>query len=474
MAADERVRCAVPVAGLADMLSHVSEGYPGRLRDGVVAGHCDCMYFNNTYRWDFTQVIALCAPRPVLLGNSDRDDIFPVPGYRRPAAKAKRIYELYGAGDRFALLETAGPHKDTPELRRGEFRWMNRWLKGEKGEVGEPKSPKLAPKRLKVFDRLPADSINDVAHERFLRPARLSLPDVPAVAREWWKGKAPQLRRALRERVFRGWPKGAPPTFRATPRQDVRADGLRLRAFVFESEPGVELGLWVLTHEKTERPTEVILSVADEEAWREWLTDLGPAFRPALFCFGNPAPAPFPGRDGARFDQLRRTLEHYKWAFAFVAPRGVGPTRWEERSRFDGRLVRHQILRRYALLGQTLDGQRVFDVSRAVQCLKQVPQVREAPLTLQGKGTAAGVALYAALFRPEVAKLDLWYLPRSHRQGPTFLNVLRVLDVPQAVALAFPRKVTIHARGEDVEAWGWPMQLQDNLGGKYLEVRRVE
>lgn len=60
-AADERVGCIIPVAGIADLLAHVSEGYPGRLADGVVAGHCDCMYMVNTHRWDYTRVIALCA-----------------------------------------------------------------------------------------------------------------------------------------------------------------------------------------------------------------------------------------------------------------------------------------------------------------------------------------------------------------------------------------------------------------------------
>ena len=46
--------------------------------------------------------MALCAPRPLLLGNSDQDEIFPVPGYRRLADKVRRIYELYGAADHFA------------------------------------------------------------------------------------------------------------------------------------------------------------------------------------------------------------------------------------------------------------------------------------------------------------------------------------------------------------------------------------
>src|SRR5579871_5527120 len=50
-AADERVRCAVPVAGIADLRAHVVEGSKGRLEHGVISGHCDCMYFTNTYRW---------------------------------------------------------------------------------------------------------------------------------------------------------------------------------------------------------------------------------------------------------------------------------------------------------------------------------------------------------------------------------------------------------------------------------------
>jgi hypothetical protein len=73
----------------------------------------------------------------------------------------------------------------------------------------------------------------------------------------------------------------------------------------------------------------------------------------------------------------------------------------------------------------------------------------------------AGVALYAGLFEPAVERFDLHKLPASHRDGPTFLNVLRVLDLPQAVALAFPRKVILY----DVEpsAWTWPETVAKQL-----------
>jgi dienelactone hydrolase len=466
-AADDRVKCIVPVAGLADLRAHVCEGVAPRLRDGVISGHCDCMYFINTYRWDFDKIIALCAPRPLLLGNSDVDDIFPVDGYRSPAEKARRIYALYGAEDHFQLLETKGPHKDTPELRLGAYRWMNRWLKDDTSDVTEPERPRLEPKQLKVFDRLPDDAINPIVHELFRKPTHPQLPETDAVAREWWKGKAPQWLEELKAMSFGGWP-AQPPELKVRPAEDFACDGLRLRAFDFVSEDEVELRLWLLTAAKTEKPTLVVLNVLDEAGWREWCGELGPEFAAALQL------AEGPKRDAERFAQNRKALESYRWAFAAVAPRGVGPTRWSEVAA-DGKTANgQQIRRRFALLGQTLDGQRVWDVRRAVAALKTLADVKSTPLWLQGKGEAAGLALYAALFEPDVARLDLWHPPPSHVHGPTFLNVRRILDMPQAVALAFPRLVILYVKDEEeAGAWEWPLKLQKQLGKEYLKVRQV-
>ncbi|HZV04723.1 MAG TPA: prolyl oligopeptidase family serine peptidase [Gemmataceae bacterium] len=466
-AADDRPQCIVPVAGIADLYAHVIEGVAPRLRDGVISGHCDCMYLVNMYRWDFGRVMALCAPRPLLLGNSDEDDIFPVAGYRRLADKVRRIYELYGAVDRFQLLETKGPHKDTPELRVGAFRWMNRWLKNDSGEVRDDEPAKLTPQQLKVFDRLPADAINAEIQESFLKAAKIELPQAPEVAREWWKGRAPELLHELRTRVFRNWP-DKPPALNVRLAADVKHEGLRLRAYDFVSEDQVELRLWLMTAEKVEKPTLVVLNALDEAGWQDWIADLGPAFKEALQL------AKEPKQDTARFTRNVKLLQSQKWAFAAVTPRGIGPTRWSETSPFDGKPNGHQIRRRFALLGQTLDGQRVWDARRALACLRTVADLKGVPLWLQGKNEMAGIALYASLFEPDVARLDLWHPPASHRQGPIFLNVLRVLDMPQAVALAFPRKMRLYVKDDaEAKSWEWAMQLQKALGQEYLQIRRV-
>lgn len=501
-AADDRLQCIIPVAGIADLQAHLVEAVAPRFRKGVIGGHCDCMYFVNTYRWDFPMVAALCAPRPLMLGNSDADDIFPVPGYRRLADRVRRIYDLYGAGDKFVLLETAGPHKDTPELRLGAYRWMNRWLQNDNGAVSESERPRFLPAQLKVLERAPDDALNALVHETFLKPARPELPQVPAVAREWWQGQSREWMQFVRDKVFRGWPESAPP-LNPQLAADVRHNGLRLRAFDFTSEEGVELRLWLLTGtpavqpeflgvfnhasetglaglpwtalylssrrswlppEPGAKPPLVVLNAVDEAGWQDWLPEVGPAFQDAL-------QVPHAIKlDQARFVRTQRTLQLQRWAFAWIAPRGIGPTRWAEA----GTPAENHIRRRFALLGQTLDGQRVWDVRRGLAVLRRVPDLKDVPLWLQGKGDMAGIVLYASLFEPDVARLDLWNLPASHVQGPTLLNVRRSLDVPQAVALAFPKAIRLYVNSEaEARTWQWPLQLQQALGQKHLQIRTV-
>ena len=113
-------------------------------------------------------------------------------------------------------------------------------------------------------------------------------------------------------------------------------------------------------------------------------------------------------------------------ALAFFAPRGVGLTAW---SGGETRLTK--IRRRFMLLGQTLDGMRVWDIRRAVQALPSVPGTGAAKIELQAEGTMAVNALYAALFEPAVHKLDLADVPQSQMQGPDYLNVLKITDLPQ-------------------------------------------
>ncbi|MCZ7636387.1 MAG: hypothetical protein M5U12_10415 [Verrucomicrobia bacterium] len=54
------------------------------------------------------------------------------------------------------------------------------------------------------------------------------------------------------------------------------------------------------------------------------------------------------------------------------------------------------------------------------------------------------MAAYAALFEPRLEEVVLVDPPVTHRDGPIFLNVLRVLDIPEALGLLAPRPVRVH------------------------------
>ena len=87
------------------------------------------------------------------------------------------------------------------------------------------------------------------------------------------------------------------------------------------------------------------------------------------------------------------------------------------------------------LLGQTLDGMRVWDIRCAAQAVKALPEFRKTPLYVRAKGQMGVNAAYAALFEPEIQKLKLEGLPASHTEGPDYLNVLKVGDIPQVLEM---------------------------------------
>lgn len=443
-ALDERIKVAVPVAGITDLQNHVV--------DGCVEGHCDCMYIVNTYRWDYPLVAALVAPRPLLISNSDKDTIFPLDGVIRLHEKVRQIYKLYDAEKNLGLNITEGPHKDTQELQVHAFVWFNRFLKGENPLIDKPAVPFFEPEQLRVFSELPADQINTKIHESFVPEA----PQFSALqSAEEWSRQTEVCMQALREKSFRGWPEAT--TVREQPTDvkqifSVDRHGIRLIAFDFISQPDVSLRLYLLHRAGLDRPDSVLLNTLDEQEWTEWLAGMRVGFADEL------ADQALPDPNQEKFNQLQKQVSNSQQILAYFAPRGIGPNAWAADER-----KQTQIRRRFMLLGQTLDAMRVWDVRRAIQTLRKIDFATGVPVTLHGRGQIAGIALYASLFEPDIARLELWRLPRSHRDGPIFLNVLRYLDVPQAVAMAAQRS-QVRIYQEDDFGWSFPQSVQKSLG----------
>jgi dienelactone hydrolase len=445
-ALDDRIKAAAPVAGITDLHNHVV--------DGVVEGHCDCMFTVNTYCWDYPQVAALVAPRPLLIVNTDADYIFPLDGVQRTHAQVRRIYQLHKAADKLGLVIGPGPHKDTQDLQVPVFRWFNKHLKGEDPVIEMAAVKLLKPEQLRVFSSLPMDSINTNIHETFVPAA--PAPVLPKSKEEWARQRDGWLA-ALKEKCFAGWPE-EPGPLRLERKFSATRNGLTLQAFDFDSEPEVRLRLYVLGGAAVERVRSVFLRVTDADRWREDLGALATAFSPELQDEARLAGITTDSRSEGSFDLMQQFLRDNTAAFVFFAPRGDGSGQWTADSK-----KQVQIRRRFMLLGQTLDSARVWDIRRACQALRLAPMMASSRLELSGMGGAGVNVLYASLFESRIDGLMLNSLPLSHRTGPDYLNVLRVLDVPQAVAMAAERG-TVRVVSEGANGWEFPSNVGNLLG----------
>ena len=453
-ALDERVKAAVPVAGITSMRNHVV--------DGCVEGHCDCMYQVNSARWDYAMISSLVAPRALLISNTDKDSIFPLDGVVEVHRKTKRVYDMLGVPNNLGLHVTEGPHKDSQDLRVHAFSWFNRFLKKENPLIDKTAVKYFEPEDLKVFEELPADEITSKIHDTFV--PQVGPPLAPKDKAAWAKYRKIAMG-GLRKEVFGAWPRKADPAKTKTRRLD--AEGLRLSVFDFTSQAPWRLSLY-LAHRKgvaAEDLDLVVLNLLDEEGWGDFAATYARSFPEA---FGGADAEKPPAHDAEAFGAEKRMFENHDWAMAYVAPRGIGPTAWSGDAR-----KRNHVLRRFYLLGQTLDGMRVYDAIRSAEVLREVEGMAKVPLWMQAHGHMAANLLYASLYLPEVTRLDLHELPASHMQGPAYLNVLRHLDLPQAVALATESSRVVLYQPE-AKYDPFPAKVADaiGLGKKGFSVRK--
>ncbi len=401
-AVDDRIRVAAPVAGITDLHNHVI--------DGTVEGHCDCMFFVNTYRWDFGLNAALIAPRPLLIVNTDADTLFPLDGVVRVHNQALKIYRLYGVETNLGLVIGPGPHRDTQDLQVPVFRWFNHFLKGADPLVTDAARKRIDPADLRVFTGLPSDERNTRAQEWFGPPAAGPgpAPDSDAILSP------------LRQRTFGAWPE-TPPPLQPRALVDVTLGTARLRAWDFESEPEVPLRLYALSGD--DRTTAGLLRILDPPAWE----------RLRSFLDRTPGSA----------QDWRPGLPGPNHALAWLAPRGVGPEAWSGDAR-----KQIQIRRRFMLLGSTVDSMRVWDIQRGVDLMRRVmPDLKE--VEIAADGSMAVNALFASLFQPGIQSLRLRDCPASMRDGPDYLNVLQALNLSQALKLARDKGVRITMEGRE-------------------------
>jgi dienelactone hydrolase len=440
-ALDDRVKVVAPVAGITDLQNYVV--------DGAVDEHCDCMFLVNTYRWDYPRLAALCAPRPLLLANTDADSLFPLSGVLRTRDAVKRIYDLYGAATNFGLVIAPGPHQDTQDLQVPVLRWFNTHLQPQDPPLELTAVKRFPPLELKVFDQIPDDQINRQIQDSFVPLERP--PEVPATAQAWAQLREKWMH-GLREKCFAGWPadSGPPP---ATQLMSKSEDGIQYEAYEIQSQTEVPLRLCLMRKAAAGNPRQLILRVLDStKAPADVPGGASPAIRPIAADFGTPE----------MVKSLTLEIKDQNLAYAVFWPRGLEPA---VGSGGAGRLNLTRLRRRFMLLGQTLDGMRVWDIRRAMQALQSLQEFRETPLCLEAEGMMGINTLYASLFEPKINELRLQHLPASHSEGPDYLNVLKLLDIPQAAAMAAGR-CRLQLQTDEIGGWEFLRSMADSPAAK--------
>ena len=413
-ALDERIKVACPTAGIVDLQSHVV--------DGCVEGHCDCMFMVNTYRWDYAQVAALMAPRPLLIVNTDKDTIFPLDGVVRLHERVRGIYDLHNAPEKLGLILTEGPHKDTQELQVPVMRWFNKWLKQDAAPVPNYAEKLFTGQQLKVFEQLPADEITSKCYENFTRRAVDSASFDPK-----------QALAELSVKTFGGFPTASAPT-NVRQLASTVTDGVRLTVHEFDSESGIRLRFY-LAQPTAAAPKALHIETVDDANWQQQLqlakVGFTDAFGEELARAGIDPKSPVAPEQQKQFAGWMRYIRDHQAAYITFAPRGVGMTALGGDKRYQT-----QMRRRFMLLGETVASSQVWDVHRASEAARALPGLGDLPLHFHASPEMTEVATFAALFEPKLVSLTLSQAPRADKAAPDFLNWSRIVTPGQLLQLA--------------------------------------
>jgi len=388
-AADERVKVAVPVSGMADLPSYVF--------NRVINGHCDCMFLYNTFQWPWARIAALIAPRAMLFANSDADPIFPMDANERVINRLERLYSLYGASDFVDAFVSIGGHAYRQDIRQAAYRFINMHLKDDPrvvddSEVDIPTGPRnqreyaIDQEKLRVFPTdsdIPADELNTTIDRHFVPMARVEPPQ---------KGHYDAWRSAILAELHR-----------------VSFGSLPERVPPARPEPA---GQWF----------------ASEEGIKVRLERIAEGSARVVMVVRNPDP-------NEDVSMLVRRIGKPGDRVYVCSPRGVDRTRWTRKN------PPNYVERSHVLLGRTVDTGRVWDIIATARALRE----QGLPVHVAGQGPAAVLAVYAALLEPEIAGAIAVNPPASHMDAdaPQFLNVLRVCDVPDALGMLAPRPLTL-------------------------------
>lgn len=427
-AADPRIKAAAPVCGACTLEAEIATR--------TIDGHCDCMMPINTFRVDFKNIGALISPRPLLIGQADRDGIFKIEAVRQVYYDLKKIYALHGAPENIQYVESPGGHSYHRISRERVFSFFLEHLMGKKvapkeaGDIDSSPESLLSEEKLRVYaDGPPPDDRTTTIQDSFVRLA--GNPDIRDEA--GLSAYRDSVKKSLMKKTFGAFP-GVPPPL--APIRDFR------------------------TLDRAERGSD-IYSFVSERGWRlkvdiRWKNN--PSRKtPLMIVLRNP-------------DENRGDSEGFigglgpGWNLAFFEARGVGEFGWDPNQQW-------HIRRASAWTGRTIASMQVLDVLRCIEFCRTLDGVDPVKIGIAARDDMAVAAMYAALLDGKCKTLILKNPPASQDEasrpdgrGPSLemLNCLRITDLCQLPALLAPAGITFI--GEIPESYKWSEELLIKLG----------
>src|SRR3954470_15144119 len=334
-ALDDRIAAAVPVVGTSEFAEQIRVCRP--LDWYHATEHCHFVpglirYANNH------ELLAMAAPKPVLIIAASRDQSFPVAGVREVTDYGRELYTAYGAGEKLRLVvDEAEGHGYQRAKREAAYGWFLRWLMG-RGDGGSHPEP--------ATETVPFDS----EELRCFPPGR-NEPARPAMIEA--------VRRLARDlppsppRINPGAVLGPMPS---APPARAQLNDNRLQRLLVPSEAGLDVPAFLL--------------------------------RPAGEVRGVLVALDDRGKEALASDPVVETAHARGWAVCGVDPRGIGESATDKTG---------WVFAVSLLLGENFVGRQAWDLGRVLGALGSPAAFPGKPVGLYARGENACLATTYAI-----------------------------------------------------------------------------
>src|SRR5262249_31658022 len=129
---DSRIKAVITSCGFNSFFAYADGNLAGWSHRGYMP-RIASLYGNDPKEmpFDFTEVLAALAPRPVFISAPMEDSNFPVTGVMDCVAAAKPVYSLLGGANRLVVRYPSGGHDFPPAIREEAYEWLDRVLRAD-------------------------------------------------------------------------------------------------------------------------------------------------------------------------------------------------------------------------------------------------------------------------------------------------------------------------------------------------------